>query len=90
MGGLPAPYEPVCRADLDRHPVARRPPQAGADAGAGSDGGPDTHVAAGSHRGLAPLSPGHVIPAMQQEAAGHMDVALGELDGDEAGESDAD
>ena len=34
--------------------------------------------------------PGHVIPAMQQEAAGHMDVALGELDGDEAGESDAD
>jgi hypothetical protein len=34
--------------------------------------------------------PGHVIPAMQQEAAGHMDVALGEPDGDEAGESDAD
>jgi len=27
---------------------------------------------------------------MQQEAAGHMDVALGELDGDEVAESDAD
>jgi len=27
---------------------------------------------------------------MQQEAAGHTDVALGEPDGDEAGEFDAD
>jgi hypothetical protein len=34
--------------------------------------------------------PGHVISAMQQEAAGHMEVALGELDGDEVAESDAD
>jgi integrase len=32
---------------------------------------------------------GHVIPAMQHEAAGHMDAALGELDA-ESGERDED